>query len=254
MQPLKDLKILDFSTLLPGPMATLYFADWGAEVLRIEAPDRDDLSRTMPPFADGTSTTHAFLNRSKKSVSLDLKDSRARAQVGALVNEYDIVVEQFRPGVMAKLGLDYHSLSKINPNIIYCSLTGYGQSGPHRDRAGHDINYAALTGMASMTGSKISGPVLHGNPVCDLAGSYHAVIAILMAVYHRQRTGEGQAIDISLPESSLLLSRLGLQMSLVSSQTPSWESTALNGASFYGYYRTQDGRYLSVGSLEPKFL
>lgn len=254
MQPFANLRILDFTTLLPGPFATMYFADWGAEVLRIEAPDREDLSRKTPPFANGTSTTHAFLNRSKKSLSLDLKDPSAVVKVQELVREYDVVIEQFRPGVMTKFGLDYESLKKINPRIIYCSLTGYGQSGAYKDRAGHDINYAALSGLAAMTGTRATGPALHGTPVCDLAGSFHAMFGIMTALYHRERTGEGQYVDVSITDASLMLSGLWAQMGLAAGKSPSWESTALNGGSFYGYYRTKDQRYLSVGGLEPKFV
>ncbi len=253
MQPLKDLKVLDFTTLLPGPMATLYLADWGAEVLRIEALDREDLSRSMPPFAKGTSTTHAFLNRSKQSLSLDLKTEAGRAKILDLVKEFDVVIEQFRPGVMGKLGLDYEKLREVQPRLIYCSLSGYGQTGPYRQRAGHDVNYAALSGLSAMTGTAADGPILHGDPVCDLSGSYHALIGLLMAVYHRERTGEGQSIDISITDSSLMLSALWLQMALVKGQGPGWEQTVLNGAGFYGYYQTADRRYLSVGGLEPKF-
>lgn len=254
MQPLKDLKVLDFSTLLPGPMATLYLADWGAEVLRIEAADRDDLSRSMPPFANGTSTTHAFLNRSKKSLTLDLKTEAGRDKVFELLQDFDVVIEQFRPGVMAKLGLDYETLKSRQPRLVYCSLSGYGQTGPYRQRAGHDVNYAALSGLAAMTGTAANGPILHGDPVCDLSGSYHALIGLLMAVYHRERTGEGQYIDVSITDASLMLSALWLQMALVKGQGPGWEQTVLNGGSFYGYYQTADGGYLSVGGLEPKFL
>ncbi|MBM4253449.1 MAG: CoA transferase [Deltaproteobacteria bacterium] len=254
MQPLANVRILDFTTLLPGPFATMYFADWGAEVLRVEAPDREDLSRMTPPFANGTSTTHAFLNRSKKSLSVDLKDPAAIETVRELVRTFDVVIEQFRPGVMAKFGLDYASLVKVNPRLIYCSLTGYGQTGSYRDRAGHDINYAALSGLAAMTGTKANGPALHGTPVCDLAGSFHAMFGIMTALYHRERTGEGQYIDVSITDASLMLSGLWLQMGLAAGKSPGWESTALNGGSFYGYYRTKDNRHLSVGGLEPKFV
>jgi crotonobetainyl-CoA:carnitine CoA-transferase CaiB-like acyl-CoA transferase len=254
MQPFAHLKVLDFTTLLPGPFATMYLADWGADVLRVEAPDREDMSRTMPPFVKGVSTTHAFLNRSKKSIVLDLKEASARQKILELVQDYDVVVEQFRPGVMARLGLDYKALSAVNPRVIYCSLTGYGQTGPYADRAGHDINYAALSGLAAMTGTRAGGPVIHGNPVCDLAGSFHTLFGLLTALYHRERTGEGQAVDISITDSSLMLSGLWLSMGLGAQQYPSWEGTLLNGASFYGYYRCSDGKYLSVGGLEPKFL
>lgn len=253
MQPLSKLKVLDFSTLLPGPFASLYLADWGADVMRIESPDREDLSRTTPPFADGVSTTHAFLNRSKKSMEIDLKTNLGQAKIREMIFEYDIILEQFRPGVMQKLGLGYEDLSALNKRLIYCSLTGYGQTGPYRDRAGHDINYAALSGLAIMTGTKSRGPILHGNPICDLAGSFNALVAILMAVYHRELSGEGQFIDVSMTDSSLMCSSLWAQMSLVSGVNPQWETTVLNGGSFYGYYRTKDDQYLSVGGLEPKF-
>ncbi|WP_218109837.1 CaiB/BaiF CoA transferase family protein [Oligoflexus tunisiensis] len=254
MQPFSQLKVLDFTTLLPGPFATMYLADWGADILRVEAPDREDLTRAMPPFAHGVSTAHAFLNRSKKSITLDLKEESARQTIKDLIQDYDVVVEQFRPGVMARFGLDYKALSAINPRLIYCSLTGYGQTGPYANRAGHDINYAALSGLAAMTGSRAGGPVIHGDPVCDLAGSFHTLIGLLTALYHRERTGEGQAVDISMTDSSLMLSGMWLSMGLGGGQFPSWEGTALNGGSFYGYYKTSDGKYLSVGSLEPKFL
>jgi len=254
MQPFRDLKVLDFTSLLPGPFATMYLADWGADVLRVEAPDREDMSRIMPPFVKGVSTTHAFLNRSKKSVVLDLKDPEAQKKIEELVKEYDVIVEQFRPGVMARLGLDFERLSAVNPRLIYCSLTGYGQTGPYKDRAGHDINYAALSGLSTMTGTQAGGPVIHGSPVCDLAGSFHALFGLLTALYHREKTGEGQAIDISITDSSLMLSGLWTSMALGAGQYPSWEGTVLNGASFYGYYKTKDQKYLSVGGLEPKFL
>ncbi|MCX6129130.1 MAG: CaiB/BaiF CoA-transferase family protein [Proteobacteria bacterium] len=253
MQPFHGLKILDFTTLLPGPFATMYFADWGASVMRVEAPDREDMSRTMPPFVKGTSTTHAYLNRSKQSIVLDLKTSEDRQKLLDLVRDYDVVIEQFRPGVMQKLGLDYATLKAINQRLIYCSLTGYGQTGPYASRAGHDINYAALSGLAAMTGTRAQGPILHGDPVCDLAGSFHAMFGILTALYHRERTGEGQSIDISITDSSLALSGLWVQMAAAAGIAPTWESTVLNGASFYGYYTCKDKKYLSVGGLEPKF-
>ena len=253
MQPLNGIKVLDFTALLPGPMVTMYLADWGAEVIRIEAPDREDLSRLTPPFAQGMSTTHAFLNRSKKSVVIDLKDPSSRVELLRLVADSDVLIEGFRPGVMAKLGLDYETLATHCPRLVYCSLTGYGQTGPYRDRAGHDINYAALAGLAVLTGTKAGGPVLHGAPVCDLAGSYHALFGIMTALYHRERSGEGQYIDVSITDSALMLSGMAAQMGLAAQSYPTWESTILNGGSFYGYYATKDGQYLSVGGIEPKF-
>ncbi|MBL4795504.1 MAG: CoA transferase, partial [Pseudomonadales bacterium] len=146
--PLSSLKVLDFSTLLPGPYASMILADLGAEVLRVESPTRTDLIRFMPPFKGKTSASHAYLNRNKKSIALNLKQPEAIDIIKKLVKEYDIVIEQFRPGVMDRLGIGYDTLSKINPSLIFCSITGYGQTGPYRDRAGHDINYLSLAGIS----------------------------------------------------------------------------------------------------------
>ncbi len=254
MLPLKGLRVLDFSSLLPGPFATLYLGDWGAEVTVVEAPGREDLAQVMPPFADGQSTTYGFLGRNKTVMVVDLKTPDGRQKILDLIPDTDIVVQQFRPGTMEKLGFGYETLKKINPKLIYASISGYGQEGPMRDRAGHDINYAARSGVAVMNGSLAAGPVPTGVPLCDLGGSLHGVIGILMALYHRERTGEGQAVDISLAASGLFLSSLWAQMELAAGQSPRWESTELNGAGIYGFYRTKDQRYLSVGTLEPKFV
>ena len=254
MSLLTSLKILDFSTLLPGPFATMFFADWGADVLRVEAPDRFDLVRSRPPFQDGVSAGHAFLNRSKRSLSLDLKQPDALPIVHRLLEHYDILLEQFRPGVMARLGLGYEALSAINPRLIYCSLTGYGQTGPLKDRAGHDNNYLALAGVMSHSGNRDYGPVPQGVQIADLgAGSCGAVIGILTAVIHRHHTGRGQHVDVSMFDGAILANAYAAAAFLVSGQPPSYESMPLNGGSHYGYYRTSDGRYLAVGSLEPQF-
>ena len=153
-RPLDSLKVLDFSTLLPGPFATMMLADLGADVVRVEAPDRPDWVRMLPPFDGDVSAWHALLNRNKRSLAIDLKQPGAIEVIHRLVQTYDIVVEQFRPGVMDRLGIGYASLSAANPRLIYCAITGYGQSGPYRDRAGHDINYLALAGVMSHTGQE----------------------------------------------------------------------------------------------------
>lgn len=147
---LQGLKVLDFSTLLPGPFASLYLADMGAEVTHVESPTRPDLIRLFPPYAHGQATAHLYLNRNKQSVALDLKDPQNIATIKEKISQYDIVVEQFRPGVMQRLGLDYATLAEINPRLIYCSITGYGQTGSYKDKAGHDINYLALSGIAGI--------------------------------------------------------------------------------------------------------
>ncbi len=255
--PLAGLKVLDFSTLLPGPYATQILADMGADVLRIEAPKRIDLTRVMPPMladAPDRSAAHASLNRNKRAMALDLKQPAAKEIVTRLLADYDIVIEQFRPGVMARLGLDYDSLKAIKPDLIYCSITGYGQTGALKDRAGHDINYLALSGLASYSGKQETGPTLSGTQIADVAGgSHHAVMGILAAVIQRSVSGEGQHIDISMCDASLALTTMFGAGALASGQDPGLGTEMLNGGIFYDYYETSDGRHFSVGSLEPQF-
>mgnify|MGYP003513351837 FL=1 len=253
--PLSSLKVLDFSTLLPGPFASLLLADMGAEVLRIESPTRVDLTRVLPPHVDGVSASHAYLNRNKRCISLDLKQPAAVEVVKKLVAEYDIVLEQFRPGVMDKLGVGYEALKAINPKLIYVSITGYGQTGPYKDRAGHDINYLALSGLASHTGRADSGPLPLGMQVADIAGgSLHGVVGLLAAVVQRQVTGVGQAVDISMTDCAFSLNAMAGAAYLAAGEEPGMEGNALNGGSFYDYYQTRDGQWFSVGSLEPQFM
>jgi len=252
--PLLGLKILDFTTLLPGPYATQLLADMGAEVLRVEAPNRPDLLKMMPPKVGKVSAAHASINRNKQSIAIDLKHEQAKEIIGKLLNEYDIVIEQFRPGVMARLGLDFEALSAHKPELIYCSITGYGQTGPLKDRAGHDINYLALSGLASYSGRKETGPVLAATQIADIAGgSHHAVMAILAAVIQRATTGFGQHLDISMSDAALSLNTMFGANALASGTDPGYGAEMLNGGLFYDYYETSDGEYLSVGSLEPNF-
>src|SRR5690554_234873 len=167
--PLSSLKVLDFSTLLPGPFGTMVLADLGAEVLRVESPTRPDMVRMLPPMDQGISAVHGYLNRSKRSLALDLKRQEAVQVVHRLVQDYDIVVEQFRPGVMERLGVGYEALRAVNPRLIYCSITGYGQDGPYRDRAGHDLNYLAIAGVTSYNGRQGSGPAPMALQAADIA-------------------------------------------------------------------------------------
>lgn len=253
--PLASLKVLDFSTLLPGPFASLLLADMGAEVLRIESPTRMDLLRVLPPHDAGVSASHAYLNRNKRSLALDLKRPEALEVVRQLVQDYDIVLEQFRPGVMERLGLGYQALKAINPRLIYVSITGYGQTGPYRDRAGHDINYLALAGLASQTGRRDQGPLPLGIQAADIAGgSLHGVIGLLAAVIARQHSGQGQYLDVSMTDCVFSLNAMAGAGYLACGVEPGMEQQALNGGSFYDYYRSRDGRWLSVGSLEPVFM
>lgn len=252
--PLASLKILDFTTLLPGPFATMILADLGAEVVRIESPSRPDMVRFMPPFDGSTSAWHSVLNRSKRSLALDLKRPSAIAVVKRMVQSYDIVLEQFRPGVMDRLGVGYEALKAENPRLIYGAITGYGQTGPLKDRAGHDNNYLALAGMMSHSGRQASGPTPLGVQIADVGGgSFGAVIGLLTAVIHRAVTGQGQMVDISMFDLAVAWQTHLMSQYLVGQEVAGYENQPLNGGSFYDYYATSDGRYLSVGSLEPKF-
>lgn len=254
--PLSSLKVLDFSTLLPGPFASMVLADLGADIVRVESPTRGDPVQFLPPSIGKVSAAHTTINRSKRSIAVDLKKEQSKEVIKALVKDFDIVLEQFRPGVMDRLGVGYEDLKKINPSLIYCSITGYGQTGPYKDRAGHDINYLAMAGAASYAGRKGQGPTPFSLQVADIAGgSFHSVMGILAAVIHRQQTGEGQYIDISMTDAALTMHALTAPGFLAegSAYEPDYENTLLNGGHYYDYYPTKDGRYVSVGSLEPQF-
>ncbi len=252
--PLTSLKILDFSTLLPGPFATMMLGDMGADIIRIEAPNRPDLLREAPPMVGQQSASHATLNRNKRSLGLNLKHPDASALIKKLVLTHDIIVEQFRPGVMDRLGVGYAALREANPHLIYCAITGYGQTGPLRDRAGHDNNYLALSGLMSYSGRIDSGPHPQGTQIADLGGgSYNAIVAILGAVIHRLQTGNGQFLDVSMLDGAIAWNAQAGANFLGGGELPTYESWMLNGGTHYGYYRTSDGRYLSIGPLEPQF-
>lgn len=256
---LEGIRILDFTYLLPGPFATMMLSDMGAEVLRVESPSRMDMARIAPPFVDKDSKIscmHAMLSRNKRSIALDLKNAWSIDIIRRLIREkgYTVVVEQFRPGAMSRLGLSYEDLRECDPGLIYCSITGYGQTGPLRERAGHDINYLALSGVMSYSGRNGSGPCQMGIQVADVgSGSNNAVIGILAAVIHRMKTGEGQHIDVSMTDGMFPHHVVSGIRALVGEEDPCFESEMLNGASIYGFYETADGKYLACGVLEPQF-
>jgi crotonobetainyl-CoA:carnitine CoA-transferase CaiB-like acyl-CoA transferase len=256
--PLSSLKILDFSTLLPGPFASMLLADLGADVVRVEAPERPDMVRFLPPLDGDVSAWHGVLNRNKRAIALNLKQPEAVEAVKRLVSAegggFDIVLEQFRPGVMDRLGIGYETLRAVNPRLIYCAITGYGQTGPYQQRPGHDNNYLALSGLMSHSGRKEGGPPPLGAQIADVGGgSFGAITGILTAVIQRLTTGEGQMVDISMLDMTIAWQAHAISNYLVGGEMPAPESWALNGGSFYDYYETQDGRYLSVGSWEVKF-
>jgi crotonobetainyl-CoA:carnitine CoA-transferase CaiB-like acyl-CoA transferase len=207
-----------------------------------------------PAAPKGYSAAAAQLGRNKRSILLDLRRPEAVEVVKKLVGEYDIVVEQFRPGVMDRLGIGYEALSAINPRLIYCSLTGYGYGNAMSGRAGHDINYLALSGLMGYSGRKAEGPSLMGMQIADVAsGSANVVIAVLAAVICRARTGRGQSLDISMTDGAMAFNAMWGAGCLYSGESPGREDALLNGGAIYDYYETKDGRYLSFGGLEPKF-
>lgn len=260
MGALSGLKILDFSTLLPGPMATMLLADLGAEVVSVSAPGKPDLMNGFPPMIDelGVSASVAWLGRNKKTINLNLKKPESVEAVKKLVKEYDIVIEQFRPGVMKRLGVDYETLKKENPSLIYCSITGYGQDGPMAQKVGHDLNYLGLSGNMVFMNGKDPNPVPIPNfQLADVAGGgYMTVIAVLSAVHYREKTGKGQYIDLSLMDSILPFTCVEAAGVLASRTYPGWEKQTVTGTAngpHYDVYETKDKKYMSVGALESKF-
>lgn len=252
---LAGIRVLDLSRLLPGPFLTMILADMGADVVKVEDPRVGDYLRALPPAKAGIAGRFLAVNRGKRSLTLDLKAAPARDAFLAMVRRADVVVESFRPGVMDKLGIGYSTLAAINPEIVVCSISGYGQTGPYVHRAGHDLNYIALSGVLAMGGGVADGaPAMPGVQIADLAGgALWGATAILGALVGRQRTGKGAHLDISMCEGSLAL--LAAELGNWDCGThPTRGKDTLNGAlACYSIYRTRDDRYLAVGALEPKF-
>ena len=203
---LQGIRVLDLSRLLPGPFLTMILADMGADVIKVEDPNLGDYMRAFPPAKGGVGGRYLAVNRGKRSMVLDLKQAAGRGALLAMVEKADVVVESFRPGVMAKLGLAYEVLAARNPKIIMCSISGYGQTGPYTHRAGHDLDYIALAGVLAMTGPARGGPQMPGVQIADLAGgALWSATAILGALVGRHRTGKGAHLDISMTEGALAL-------------------------------------------------
>lgn len=253
--PLRGIKVLDFSTLLPGPMATLFLAEAGADVIKVERPEFGEEMRYYPPKWGESSINFSLLNRGKKSLTLDLKGSDAIQTLTPLIESSDIIVEQFRPGVMKRLGLDYDSLKVINPKIIYCSISGYGQDGPKQNLAGHDINYIGEAGLLSLASGTQDSPVVPPALIADIAGgSYPAVMNILLALRERDLSGEGAYIDISMTDGVLPFLWWALGKTSETGVDPLNGGDRLTGGSpRYQLYPTSDGRFVAAGPLEDKF-
>ncbi len=254
MGPLDDIKILDFSRLMPFNYATLLLADMGAEVLKIEEPILGDYMRWAPPILKKENAVFLMLNRNKKSMKLNLKTEKGREIVRKLVEKYDVVFETFRPGVMEKFGLGYEDLKKINPKIIYCSTTGYGQEGPYLDKPGHDINYISIAGILGVTGRHTGAPVIPGIPISDMNSGVFSALAIVSALLARERTGKGQYIDVSMTDTVLTYNVLHIGTH-ISGFNVGDEGTlsALGESAYYNVYETKDGEFICFGNIEGKF-
>jgi alpha-methylacyl-CoA racemase len=253
--PLQGIRILDLTRLLPGPLGTMLMADMGAEVIKIEDPQAPDYVRVFPPFVGGESVNYLAYNRSKRSMFLDYKSEEGRKIFFELVKTADVVVEQFRPNFLDKLGIGYEAAKAINPKIIYVSVTGYGQTGPYAHLAGHDLNYISYAGVLGLTGDAQSAPVVPGVQLADIAGgSYMSVIATLSALHARTQTGIGQHVDVSMTDAVMPLLSVSYATYSATNQVQERGTFPLSGGMpNYGVYETQDKKYIALGTLEPKF-
>lgn len=246
--------MLDLSRLLPGPFASMMLGDLGAEVIKVEEPRTGDPTRWSKPAIGKQSAAFLQVNRNKKSIALDLKQPAARDLFLRLAETADVVLEQFRPGVVDRLGVGYEALKPVNPRLVYCSLSGFGQTGPHRERSGHDMNYLALAGVLGLTTDERGKPVIPGVQVADLAGGMVAAFAILAALMARERTGQGQYVDVSMFDVMLAMLAIPAAHHFAGHRLEVGGKYALSGAyPFYNVYETSDGRYMTLGALEPKF-
>ncbi len=253
-QPLTGVRVLDFSTLLPGPMATLLLADAGAEVIKIERPSGEDM-RGYEPKIGTDSVNFGLLNAGKRSVAIDLKAPGSIEKLRPLIASADIVIEQFRPGVMDRLGLGYVALKAINPRIIYCAITGYGQTGPKAQVAAHDLNYIAESGLLAISADGTGAPVVPPALIADIAGgAYPAVMNVLLALRQRDQTGEGCNIDVSMSDNmfTFLYWAMGEGFATGAWPTPGGGRIA-GGSARYQIYRTADNEFVAAAPLEQKF-
>ena len=254
-KPLEGIKIVDLSRYLPGPLATQMLADFGAEVIKVE-DRKGELGRFLLPMIEDTSARFYTVNRNKKSIGLDMKKPEGKEIFRKLIADADVVVDQFRPDVMNKMGLGYEDLKKINPRLIYCIITGYGLTGPMRDAAGHDVNYLNTAGVTELMGTQEGPPSMCGVQIADTAGgSLYTVIAILLALSAREKTGKGQLCDVAMMDGALsLLSYTIGEWSGGDGSLPKRGGELLTGGhATYRIYKCKDGRYVSLGAVEDKF-
>lgn len=255
MQPLNGVRVLDFSTLLPGPLATLMLAEAGAEVIKIERPGRGDEMRSYEPRFGTDSVNFALLNRGKRSIAIDLKAADAVTRLAPLIESADVLVEQFRPGVMDRLGLGYAAVSKINPRLVYCAITGYGQDGPKSEVAGHDLNFISEAGMLGLTRGADGAPVLPPALIADIAGgTYPAVMNILLALRQREATGHGCKLDVAMADNLFTFMYWALGNGWAAGRwTAGGDELVTGGSPRYHIYRTRDDNFLAAAPIEDKF-
>lgn len=253
---LDGVRVLDLSQLLPGPYATQLLADAGADVIKVETADVGDGARYSPPQTeDGVGALFDAVNRGKRSVALDLKDEAGHEAFMRLAETADVVFEQFRPGVVDRLGVDYESVRDRNPDIVYCSLTGFGQAGPHEDRVGHDLNYIGMAGLLDMTREDPEmAPQIPGYPVADMAGGLLSAFGIVGALASRElgNTG-GEYVDVAMTDVILSFSQAVAYEGLTGGDPRPGATTLSGQLPWYDVYETADGEYLTIAALEPKF-
>jgi crotonobetainyl-CoA:carnitine CoA-transferase CaiB-like acyl-CoA transferase len=254
MTALQGVRVLDLSRLLPGPFCTQLLGDLGADVIKVEEPTGGDPARHAVPLIGGVGAIFLHVNRNKRSLAVNLKAAAGRDILLKLVDNADVLVESFRPGVMDRLGLGYPTLRERNPRLVYASLSGFGQTGPLRDRPAHDLNYLALAGIIGLNAPRDGLPIPPAVQIADLGGATLAAVGILAAVVARDRTGLGQAVDVSLYASAVawLPTLLGVYQAEQRSPRPG-EPPLSGGLPQYDVFPTSDGRAITVGALEPKF-
>ena len=253
---LQSITVLDLSRLLPGPYGTQLLAEMGADVVKVEAPNGGDYARYAEPTVDGDySAMFAAINQGKESITLDLKSDEGREAFLRLAAEADVVFEQFRPGVVDRLGIGYEAVRERNPDVVYCSLSGYGQSGPYGERVGHDLNYVGFAGLLDMTRRDDSEcPRIPGYPIGDMAGGVFSALSIVGALLGRElgNTG-GNYLDASMTDAVLSFSQAVGSLANAGEDPRPGETNLTGLYPCYDVYETSDGRYLTVAALEPKF-
>jgi alpha-methylacyl-CoA racemase len=250
---LAGIRVLDLTRLLPGPFASLVLADLGAQVDKIEDTGAGDYLRHMPPMVGDTSGMFLALNRNKRSACLDLKRKSAQEALLKIAGRYDVLLDQFRPGVLDRLGAGTSVLRQRSPRLIICSLTGYGKDGPLAQRAGHDLNYLARAGVLGMQGPPGAPPQIGGFQLADVGGGLWCAVAILAALHERGRSGEGSVIDVAMSEATMGFAISGFGQLLAGQLPARGEGPLTGGLALYGVYTTSDGRHVTLGALEPKF-